>query len=64
MSASAGFEVRNHPLDMSALFTIQVLAPEGYVNVDLDAAQTALTAAYGSAFAELSERVEAARNAQ
>ena len=60
MTAS-GFEIRNHDGDMRTLFTIQVLAPTGYADVDLDAAQTAMTAAYANAFAELTKRVEAAR---
>ena len=63
---AAGFEVRNHTVAGTelpeAMFTIQVLAAAAWADVDLDAAQTALTAAYASAFAELTQRVEAARN--
>ena len=44
-----------------AMFTIQVLADPDWAAIDLDRAQAALTAAYGSAFAELSKRVESAR---
>ena len=63
---AAGFEVRNHStvigtLKPEAMFTIQVLADPGWADIDLEAAQTALTAAYASAFAELSKRVEGAR---
>lgn len=64
---TAGFEVRNHSAFIrsdrpEAMFTIQVLADPGWAEIDLDAAQAALTAAYASAFAELSQRVEAAQN--
>ena len=58
---SAGFEVRNHSVAMEAMFTIQVLVDPGYAEIDVDAAQRALTAAYASATYELSKRVEAAR---
>lgn len=66
---AAGFEVRNHSVAAGterpdAMFTIQVLSERGWVAVDLDAAQTALTAAYASAFDELTKRVEAARSSK
>lgn len=63
---AAGFEVRNHSTHAGsekplAMFTIQVLADPDWAAVDLEAAQTALSAAYAHAFSELSERVEAAK---
>ena len=66
---AAGFEVRYHSMiagtvEPEAMFTIQVLTGQpSWADVDLAAAQTALTIAYGSASAELTKRVEAARNA-
>lgn len=62
---AAGFEVRSHSTVIGsnqpeAMFTIQVLAEPDWATVDLAAAQSALTAAYASAFAELAQRVESA----
>ncbi|SCX34497.1 hypothetical protein [Mycolicibacterium fluoranthenivorans] len=63
---AAGFQVRNHSTVAGterpeAMFTIEVLADPDWAAVDLDAAQQALSAAYASAFSELSQRVEAAQ---
>ncbi|OCB44724.1 hypothetical protein A5721_18820 [Mycobacterium vulneris] len=66
---AAGFEVRYHSMiagtvDPETMFTIQVLTGQpSWADIDLDAAADALAIAYGSAFAELTKRVEAARNA-
>lgn len=64
---SAGFEVRNYTTAIGsdrpeAMFTIQVLADPGWADIDLAAAQAALTATYATAVEELTQRTEAAHN--
>lgn len=54
-----GFEVRNHSPRFETMITIQMLTEKPlWTDVELEAAQVALTQAYGAAFFELTERIE------